>query len=367
MCNWPTLLKFSLTLLILFITGCTLIQPSPVIQEKPTTDTITYPSTSSCTYHVVERGETLAGIATRCGLNYKDIARWNKIDPPYVISQGQTLVLYGPPATDNTTIPTPSSNSKEEETTTLGGSKKEDYYTVAPGDTLFNIAKRHNCTVADLRAWNQLTSDSLTVGQRLKISGLATTSPTTSLSPTQQATKDTGKPHVVAHGETLYSIAKSYGYSAADIAAWNNLQPPYNLTIGQVLIVNPPAFVTASPKVFSDNPGYHTVTQGDTLYNIAKRYGRTVEELKKWNNLQNNEPLSLGQRLRVSSASAEMPAASLSPPSINTLQHEVRKGETMYSIATKYGVTAPELAQLNGIGPPYTVYPGQRLTVIPKH
>lgn len=377
---WYLLGVLSITLLI---HGCTSIpQGAPIIDEKPkgietSPDTSSSFPTDSCTYHIVARGETLAGIATRCSLNYKDVARWNKIPPPYMINPGQTLVLYGPaeptPPPSSSTIPSSVSSNPSSTTSNSQDSQGEsEYHTVAPGDTLFNIAKHYGCTMADLRNWNNLASDNLSIGQRLKISGSPTNSTVdvhTALPPSQTTKttsygEKTSGQHIVAHGDTLYSVAKLYGYSAADIAAWNGLQPPYNLSIGQILTVNPPASVASSPPKISPNTsGEHIVAQGDTLYKIAKHYGCTIDELKSWNNLSNNE-VSVGQRLLVSSKNLP---TSLSPPSINTLQHEVHAGETMYSIATKYGVNPTDLAQLNGIGPPYTVYPGQKLTIIPKH
>lgn len=115
---------------------------------------------------------------------------------------------------------------------------------------------------------------------------------------------------------------------------------------------------------------------GDTLFSIAKRYGNTIESIKEWNGLSSNQ-LTVGQQLQMTATAIKAtavaqakppkpPTASFSPPPLRYKKYQVSKGETLYRIATKHGLTESELANANGIGPPYTVYPGQQLTIIPK-
>jgi len=405
-----------LSLLIIFLLpGCATTPTTtlpPIDESKPSIPdtTTTYPSfppsttpVSCGSYHTVVRGETLYGIATRCGLNYQDVARWNNIAPPYALNPGQPLTLFG-----SATGTLPSTNPGS------GSYNSGVYHTVVAGDTLFNISQRYKCTVSDLKAWNGLSSDSLSLGQQLRVSSPngSSNSPASyipsntakNVSPADTAfnNKNVGQ-YVVQTVDTVYSVAKLYGYTVADVAAWNHLQPPYNLVPGQVLIVTPPSAsaVTAQPKssvsvsntdtttapdttTVPDTSGsVHTVVPGDTLFSIAKHYGNTVESIKQWNGLSSNQ-LTVGQQLRVSGTavkaaavkkattvaqakpSKKQPTASFSPPPLRYKKYQVSKGETLYRIATKHGLTESELANANGIGPPYTVYPGQELTIIPK-
>lgn len=93
--------------------------------------------------------------------------------------------------------------------------------------------------------------------------------------------------------------------------------------------------------------------RGDTLFSIAQRFGTTVEELKRLNGLTDNT-IYVGQRLKV-------PAA---PPSEETYtEYVVQPGDTLFSIAQRFGVDVDELAQLNGITDPGLIYVGQRLRI----
>ncbi len=104
-------------------------------------------------------------------------------------------------------------------------------YVVQKGDTLWRIAKRHNCTVADLAKWNDLHKPypSLLVGQTLRVD---------SSSQSVTHSGNGGEYHVVVKKETLWGISKRYNCTVADLASWNNLTAPYVLFVGQKLQVS---------------------------------------------------------------------------------------------------------------------------------
>ena len=99
----------------------------------------------------------------------------------------------------------------------------------------------------------------------------------------------------VQEGDTLYGIAKQSDHSLDDIAAWNHLQPPYALSLDQTLIISKPADSSAKDKT-----DYHTVETGETLYRIAKQYDHSLHDIAAWNQLQAPYDLSVGQALQVS-------------------------------------------------------------------
>lgn len=342
--------------------GCSYLteKQTPVVDNTPPASTAPPPAETSYSdshYHIVQRGETLYGIAKQYGVNYKAVAQWNGIDPPYIIDVGQRLLI-----TQSTTPNTPAPIASYPASTP--NTPSGDYYSVQASDTLYKIAQQHGYQVEQLAAWNGLYPPyNLTIGQRLKVSpGEATTYPEA----TQPSTSAGSGRHTVQSGDTLYSIAKQYGYRVEDIAAWNALQPPYSLSLGQVLIVSPPTQLPATKA--ADNEVYHVVVPGENLYQISKRYGYSVEQLAQWNSLAPPYNLAVGQKLRVSPpASAQQHY--LSPPNIRTQSqyHVVQAGETLSSIAAQYRMSNFELANLNGIGSPYTVYPGQKLVVLPQN
>jgi len=91
--------------------------------------------------------------------------------------------------------------------------------------------------------------------------------------------------------------------------------------------------------------GTYTVKAGDTLYSIARRYGVSVDSIKRLNNLSSNV-LSIGQVLRLPSSSDNGGSDSSSPSNI---RYVVRAGDTLFSIASRYGTTVDELKRLNNL------------------
>ena len=138
-----------------------------------------------------------------------------------------------------------------------------------------------------------------------------------------------GDYYTVKKGDSLYSIARLYDVSVADLKIANKLTSNV-LSIGQVLKI--PDIVEKS-----DTSVYY-VKKGDSLYGIAKSYGVSVEDIKRLNNLSNNN-LSIGQELLIPGLSSE------NVPSVKV--YTVVKGDSLYKIANLYGVSVDELKSSN--------------------
>ena len=264
-------------------------------------------------------------------------------------------------------------------------------YTVQAGDTLFNIAQRFKTTVAELVRINNLTSNTISVGQRLLIPFFETTTP-----PADTFT------HTVVSGDTLFSLANRFGTTVDEIKRINNLTSNA-LSLGQQLQIpltdstTPPttsrptlrlgdrgkdvtdlqnllvsfgyspgsidgvfgqgtlnavkAFQTARGLVsdgvvgaatwnalLSENtPLTHIVVSGDTLFSIANRFGTTVNAILQLNNLTSTT-LTLGQRLLIPSGNA---------PTVIT--HTVVSGDSLWSIAQRFNTTVNAIVSLNNL------------------
>ncbi len=110
----------------------------------------------------------------------------------------------------------------------------------------------------------------------------------------------------VAPGDTLYSVAKKYGTSVDELAKKNNLTEPYNLSVGQKLVVATVADrqtnkIIVEQQKTTTRVGLQeiTVAPGDTLYSLSRRYSVPVNDLAVMNNLTAPFTLSVGQRLKV--------------------------------------------------------------------
>ena len=193
---------------------------------------------------------------------------------------------------------------------------EENVYIVQKGDTLYSIAAANNTTVDELKKTNNLTSNILSTGQLLKI-------------PSALLPEST---YIVKKGDSLYSIANKYNTTVDELKRINNLTSNI-LSIGQVLKL-PSDKVSDVEK--EENTISYTVQKGDSLYSIARKYSTTIDKIKDLNNLTTNL-LSIGQVLLI--------------PTDTNLEttYTVQKGDSLYSIAKKYDTTVDRLKQLNNL------------------
>lgn len=191
----------------------------------------------------------------------------------------------------------------------------DNIYIVKKGDTLYGIANKYGISVDELKAINNLTSNNLSVGQVLQIPEII------------EEDVPNENIYIVKSGDTLYSIANKYGMSVQELKDLNKLTSN-TLSIGQQLVVS---------EANAGTLDTYTVKAGDTLYSIANKYGLTVNELKQLNNLT-SDILSIGQVLNISNSNTSLPS--------NT--YIVKSGDSLYSIAKKYGITVDALKSANG-------------------
>ena len=196
---------------------------------------------------------------------------------------------------------------------TFEGTENENYYKVKSGDTLWSIARLNGVTVNELKAANNLTSNSLSIGQLLYIPKEETETVETII-------------YTVKSGDTLYGIANKYNLTVDELKKLNNLTSN-SLSIGQKLNVS---------KEEQEAETTYTVVKGDTLYGIANKFGVNVNNLKDINNLSSNT-LSIGQVLKIPVSTEDK------------LTYTVKKGDTLYSIARTYNTDVNTIKRLNNL------------------
>lgn len=199
----------------------------------------------------------------------------------------------------------------------------KDTYTIKKGDTLYGIANKFNTTVAVLKALNNLTSNTLSIGQILNL-------------PTSNQTNNNNQnTYTVQSGDTLYKIASLNNTTVDILKELNNLTSNI-LSIGQKIIL-PKTEIIEIPSTITN----YTVQSGDTLYGIAKKYNTSVDTITKQNNLTSNI-LSIGQIL-------EIPTTEIIETPTTTITYIVKPGDTLYAIAREYNTTVNNLKTLNNL------------------
>ena len=270
---------------------------------------------SAAQTYTVRRGDTLSEIAARFGTTVNELVRLNNIADPDRIYEGDRLIIRAG----------------------TGG----DTYTVQRGDTLSEIAARFGTTVNELVRLNNIADrDLIYPGQVLIIreSGGST--------PPSGATT-----YTVQRNDNLTEIAARFGTTVAELVRLNNIANPNLIYPGQVLIIResggstPPSGATT-----------YTVQRNDNLTEIAARFGTTVAELVRLNNISNPNLIYPGQVLIIRESGGS------TPPS-GTTTYTVQRNDNLTEIAARFGTTVAELVRLNNISNPNLIYPGQVLII----
>ena len=231
------------------------------------------PTLETTALYVVKKGDTLYAIAKKYGISVNGLMRLNNLSNAN-LDIGQVLRI---PINGNNIL--------------------DDYivYTVKVGDNLYSIAKRYGVSVDDIVTLNNLSSNLLSIGQQLKIPNVS-----------NNDVDNIYGTYIVQSGDTLYKIAKKYGMTVNQLMEINNLESS-NLSIGQVLKVVSGGESSSGILLGSScyGEGYqepifvtYIVKSGDNLYNIARKYGVSVDYLIELNDLKNNS-LSIGQVLKI--------------------------------------------------------------------
>ncbi len=233
-------------------------------------------------------------------------------------------------------------------------------YAVRSGDTLLKIARAHGVTVETLRAENGLRGNTIHSGQTLVIPQEAFVSTTGVSLPTN------AEPIRVSYGggAGIHPVAISgmRGPAASTDGTIERLATHTRAVASQAQARTPSASNGAgasSASASSDRIRYK-VRRGDSLGKIAARHGVSVSDLRSWNNLRSTRIMA-GQRLTIYKKTAV--TASTGSSGSKSATYRVRKGDSLYSIARRHGVTITQLRRWNSLGSSTVIRPGQRLKV----
>ncbi|HLF19542.1 MAG TPA: LysM peptidoglycan-binding domain-containing protein, partial [Bacteroidota bacterium] len=266
-------------------------------------------------YHV-KRGDTIGHIAEWYGVRASAIRNWNNIPYGNYIYSGQSVAVWVEPSKyaslenidrlefgqKQVLINRESErNSQENEErltskNTFGNDWKE--HVVQPGESLERISKKHGVSVTELKTWNNLRNGKIIPGQKLEVYStpeervkiISSTSEAyvgPRLPDEAREAASTALTHRVKLGETLYDIARKYGLDVKSLKFHNSLRND-RLLVGQTLKI-------PQSKTISQNLLYHEVQPGENLWKISKMYGVSVKDIEERNVTENG--LRPGDRL----------------------------------------------------------------------
>ena len=238
--------------------------------------------------YIVKLGDNLASVARKFGVSQESLRTWNSMDAASIVNAGDTLFVSKPELKPAAEVSRPKLSKGEK-------------YVVLEGDNYASIAKAYDVPVVLLMQENQGFTRRLAVGDSLTIPEFVRSSKTT-LKPSKSDKASTSKApkaaknstekvsvYVVQPGDNLSVIARKFGTTVAKLQSLNNMGQSTNLNVGQRLKVS--GEHEADFKI-------HTVKKGEGLWDIARQYNVTIEDIVKWNGL-NDTKLKVGERLKI--------------------------------------------------------------------
>ena len=292
------------------------------------------------------------------------------------------------------------------------------FHKVERGDNLSEIADRYNVTISEIKKWNKLRNNKAPLGRNLKIitteaivsrdkkekidtiattknSEIAAINSNDAVQTQEKESKiykyekvvtfkDVTKIHKVKRGDNLSEISDKYGVTIAEIKKWNKLKSN-NVPAGKSLkiVTNERVITTVKKLDKSENIAstdkarkeqktdlaekqteVYIVQQGDNLSTIARKYNVSIDDLKKWNNLTDNN-IQLEAKLKIADIITDNEQDVAPKNEIRNIEYIVQKGDNLGSIAKKNNVAVSDLKTWNDLSDD-TIQLGDKIIVAKK-
>ena len=273
-----------------------------------------------------------------------------KIEMPHYVTNSRLA--------SNTTTSDTSSNSKY--------SSKTKYHTVRRGESLGLISNKYGVAVSDLKRWNNLRSNSINYGAKLKIvstikekvsapkevPAVIEKEEETAIASVQVTNPeadgeikiDEASVYTVQKGDNLSSIARKFNISVAELKELNNLEDANVKLDTKLKVLKSNEVAAVKNEIDKKDFLTYTVVKGDNLGNIAKKHNVSVASLQEWNELKDNN-VQIGKKILVLSNKNQVVTTSE-----RTAHYLVQKGDSLFKIAKKYpGITVSDIKKWNGI------------------
>ena len=292
--------------------------PTPKVKTRIIRDTLTQTPVEEAVassekanlrtkYHTVKRGDNLGAIADRYGVTVKEVKEWNNIRTS-ALQAGRKLKIK---VEDQTIVKEDAIAEKTDKKSVIAKEAKPESlnrtvnavaeHTVEQGETLVTIAKKHKMYVADLKKFNNLKDGNIKAGDKLRLKYSPEPIVAEQKEEAIAAVQNAENVHVVKKGESIFQIAKTYKVGVDDILNWNNMTTTAINAGDQLKIEKTPEVLaeTTKKKVNKyEEQRLYVVQKGDSLFKISQKHNTTVAEIKKKNNIKEND-LQPGMKLKI--------------------------------------------------------------------
>ena len=363
---------------------------------------------SSTKYYKVRKGDNLSQIASKYDVTISDLKNWNRLKNNYA-PLGRNLKIYSfdkiqktveteleiavaqvEPLKKDDIIVAKVDNKQTKEDKKFFSEKIITYkdvtkiHKVAKGDNLSDIASKYDVSLNDIKKWNKLTSNNVTLGANLKIiksekvistirkelnqvaaSDRQEVAVVDSKSKENNSEESNGNTdsnekiegyYIVKKGETLFSIARTQGVTTQQLKDWNRLVDN-NVKVGsQIIISNQP--LNDSNNEVAQNEAKkieYTVPKGEFLGTIARKFNTTINDILEWNNLSDTnvkqgDKLIVGKESIIKQTTKKSLANNALVKNERLKSYSVKVGDTLYSISKQFpGVTIADIQKWNNM------------------
>ena len=273
---------------------------------RETTTAIIPEGTVSVSYRV-KNDDSLLGIADLFNTRVSDIRNWNNIPYTTTIRVGQTLNLYVPEemkdyyaSLDKTTETVTDNRVVNSKNNQTSKNSGLVYHKIRRGETLGLIAAKYGVSVNQLRDWNNISGNKIMSGSNLRIYPEGTSNTVAVNETKNTVSKNNIYKYKVKKGDNLSEISEKFGVSVNQIKKWNNISSN-NIAAGKTLKI----YSSTSSSSYGDNTtknssnvNYYKIKSGDSIGSIAEKYGVKVSDIQRWNNISGNKILA-GSTLKI--------------------------------------------------------------------
>lgn len=375
------------------------VRPASLSSSQPANNRLIMNESTGKQIHIVKAGETVYSIAQKYGLGTGELRRWNHLSTKSQIRAGQKLIvglqkdpqeylkeadeqinthendlvitvkegqtIYDISQNYNCTVKQlrewnhingtqltagQSLRIRPKNAKNIPDVMKGDYivHTTAQGENLYSLAAHYNCTTKEIKEWNNLDENKLSIGQQIKIKDKKATQ---AHAAAVAATPDNGITHTVRNGETLKSIAASFNCTVDDLIKWNHLRNK-NIRPGRILKVqkgNSKVDEYIALRTFTD-------TEDDALPSESDNQNET-ENTTIYNIINESTPQEV--------VALAQPNAEIAQANANEQVYTIKGGDNLRLIGKKFGCTSGDIIRWNNLKS-YRLRPGQKLIIKTK-
>ncbi len=339
---------------------------------------IIIPEGSEIVSYTVRQGDNLVNISDLFDTRVSDIRNWNNIPYTSNIRIGQTLNIYVPAEKKNY-YSSLDSLDRARKLAIIQSSNGEALikHKIKRGESLSTIAYKYGVSISNLKKWNSLSGNKIVAGKTLQIF--------TGSAPTVQTVSSNSKPeniqsersavrYKIKKGDTLSEIAELYGVTTAQLRNWNNLANN-KISAGKMLTIYSETSSIKPAQTAISGKSEHIIQKGETLSDIALKFGVSIVDLTSWNNLSSDK-ITAGKKL-ILFPQEKTTAATVSTPSLSeeesengngddgSILHIVKSGDTIGGIAEEHNVSSRDIRRWNDISGS-KIFPGDRLIIYPR-